>query len=74
MKITYYNKKLFVDFNEAKEKDQLSKLLKGEITEIEVDIKYITSLNEFISKGISRYFEETSLWEQLEKENEQCIE
>ena len=66
MKITYYNKKLFVDFNEAKEKDQLSKLLKGEITEIEVDIKYITSLNEFISKGISRYFRES----QLEKEGQ----
>jgi hypothetical protein len=58
MKITYYNNKLFVDFNEAKEKDQLPKLLKGEISEIEVDIKYITSLNEFISKGISRYFRE----------------
>lgn len=70
MIITYYNKKLFVEFNEAKEKDQLPKLLKGEISEIEVDIKYITSLNEFISKGISRYFEETSFWEQLEKEKQ----
>ena len=58
MQITYYNKKLFVDFNEAKEKDQLPKLLKGEISEIEVDIDYIISLNEFISKGISRYFRE----------------
>ena len=61
MKITYYNKKLFVDFNEAKEKDQLPKLLKGEISEIEVDIDYMISLNEFISKGISRYFRELKL-------------
>lgn len=68
MKITYYNKKLFVDFNEAKEKYQLSKLLKGEISEIEVDIDYIISLNEFISKGISRYFGELKL--EKEKDNE----
>ena len=55
-----------MDFNEAKEKDQLPKLLKGEISEIEVDIDYIISLNEFISKGISRYFRELK----LEKEKE----
>ena len=65
MKITYYNNKLFVDFNEAKEKEQLQKYINGEISEIEVDIKYITSLNEFISKGISRYWHE-----KMDKEGE----
>jgi len=58
MKITYHKNKLHLDLDEAKEKEQLQKYINGEILFIEIDIRNLIPLSEYMIKNVSTYWNE----------------
>ena len=58
MKIIYYKNKLHLDFDGVKEKEQLQKYINGEIDSIELDIRNLIPLSEYMIKNVSTYWNE----------------
>ena len=66
MKIIYHKNKLHLDFDEAKENEQLQKYINGEIDFIEINIRNLIPLSNYMIKNVSSYWQEKNLEKVIE--------